>query len=68
MTEKPSERAPKKIYRPNRTQSGMFLYVLMPLALVAWQALAVGRLLRTRESSKPLSGRESALKSHFYVR
>ena len=43
-------------------------YVFMPLALVALQVLAVGRLLRTRESLKPLSGRESALKSHFYVR
>jgi hypothetical protein len=38
------------------------------MALVAWQVLAVGRLLRTRGSLKPLSGREGALKPHFYVR
>jgi hypothetical protein len=40
----------------------------MPLALVAWQVMAVGRLVRMRGSVKSIYGRANASESQFYER
>ena len=68
VAEKPRTRAPKRYKDPSALEAACFLCVYLPLTLVAWQVLAVGRMLRTRGSLKPLSGRKGALKPHVYVR
>jgi hypothetical protein len=67
MAKKPRAGAPISYKDPIALEEACFEYVFMSLALVAWQALAVGHLLCMRGSLKPLSGRESVLKPHFYV-
>ena len=68
MAEKPRARAPNRYKDPSALEAACFLCVCLPLALVAWQVLAVGRLLRTRRSFKASFRKESALKPHFNAR
>ena len=65
---KTPRKGPNRYEDPSALKAACFLCVCMPLALVAWQVLAVERVVRTRGSLASLSGRASALESHFYVR
>jgi hypothetical protein len=65
---KAPHRGSKRQKGPIILPSGAFLFFLMPLALVAWQVMAVGHLVSMRESLKSIYGKVNSPESQFCVR
>ena len=53
---------------PAILHSACIWFVSMPLVLVAWQVMAMGRLMRTRGSVMSINGRVNIPEFQFYVR